>query len=173
MKKAILAAGIIAGLAYYSAAKIDYKRVPEIAGIFSSVVIHRQDYEKTLLNGIKGTKNENIAGEMLDAGYEARKRINFGKLPAEKFTKDPYDLRIEIEHSDEGDKAYLVDLTSKQKLPIYDKNQVGDLNHRLNGIKDDARGIVSLLFDEAKKEMAQAIDDFMGMLGQDERDAKL
>jgi len=153
------------GLVAYFAGKTDYARIPDVARIFSEVVMHRQDYEKTLLAEISGTKNEGTANAMVETGCAARKRINAGISPAENFTRDPYDLRIEIKHTANGDETYLADLASNQRLPIYENNQVGDLSHRITGIRSDAGKLITDIFDEAKKTALETIDEFVNMLG--------
>lgn len=164
MKKAIITALAVAVLGTgYFASRMDLKRIPDIARVFDSVVIHRQDFEETILNELSKTQSEGIANNMIEDGYVARKRINQFSRPAPEFARNPYDLRIVIEHTPKGDEAYLLDKSANQKLPVDENNQVGDFKYRAAGVYNDAeKSLVNLLYD-AKDYVAGKIDSLAGM----------
>ena len=163
MKKAIITALAVAVLGTgYFASRMDLKRIPDIARVFDSVVIHRQDFEETILNELAKTQSEGTANNMIEQGYVARKRINQFIRPAPEFARNPYDLRIVIEHTLKGDEAYLFDKSANQKLPVDENNQVGDLKYRAVGVYQDAeKSLVNLLYD-AKDYAVKTIDSVIG-----------
>jgi len=162
MKKAILTVAALGILgAGYLVSKTDYKKIPDVARVFSSVVIHRQDYEETLLSELENTLNEEIAEQMIEKGSLARKRINRGRIPAENFAQNPYDLRIVIEHAPEGDEAYLVDLAAGQKLPIYKSNQLGDLKYRISGVAKEAETTAKDIYEKAKDILIDRVNSWL------------
>jgi len=164
MKKAIITALAVSVLAAgYFVSKMDLKRVPDVARIFDSVVVHRQNYERTLLEEISSTGSEYLANDMIEKGYVARKRINEGRKPAPNFAKNPYDLRIVIEHAPNGDEAYLLDNLTRKKLPIDENNQVGDFSYRITGVYQSAEKAVASFIREAKSTALSTIDGLVGM----------
>ncbi len=165
MKRTIATIAAFAALGTgYLGIKTNYENIPDIAGIFNQVVFQKQEYEETLLKELGKTKDENTAQEIVETGYGAIKRINAGKEPAEKFANNPYDLRVLVEHTEGGDKAYLLNAETGQKLPICENSQVGDLSHRLKGLEKSAEKVVTDVFDEAKKTTLDSVEKIIKRL---------
>lgn len=157
-KKLILgmAALAVAGSGYL-ASKTDYKMIPEVAGIFNSVVLQNNDYSQTLIDELSEQNNEKTADQMIETGYNVKQRIN-PNSPSAGFSQSPYSLRVIIEHTPKGEEAYLLDMSTNQKLPIYENNHVGDFRHQLKGLGESAEDIVTELFEEAKKTTIDGIE---------------
>ena len=163
IKKIIVSAaalGIIATSYYVKTA--DFSRMKNVAGIVNEVIMKRKDFERTLIDVLAKTGDEETANGMIEKGYLARKRINAGMKPADGFAQNPYDLRIVVEHSLEGDKTYLADTSKSQKLPIYADNQVGDFRYRIGGLYSDAKNAAINLLGETKKTALGYLDNIVG-----------
>lgn len=158
IKKFMMGAAAVAILGTgYCAKTTDYQRIPEVMRIFDSVVLKQQGYENTLIKELETTNDENIANRLIDTGYSARKRINFGRHPADYFADNPYDLRINIEHAAEGDEAYLVDTKTGEEFPIYEGNNVGGVKHKLAGLYNDGKRAVEKSSDKIVETTLQGI----------------
>jgi len=165
IKKAVIgiAAFAVLGTGYCSENN-RCRKIPEISGLFTDVVIRGRSYDSELLERLRETADEGIAAEMIEAGHLARKRINNEAAPAPGFSTNPYDLRIEIKRTPLGDEAYLADLAQNRLLPVYEGGHVGDLSHRLDGIELSAEKIVSEIFDESKKAALEAVEKSIELL---------
>ena len=158
IKKFIIGAAAVAILGTgYCANTTDYKRIPEVLRIFDSVVLEQQGYENTLIRELETTKDENIANRLIDTGYSARKRINSDRNPADYFADNPYDLRINIEHSPEGDEVYLVDTKTGEEHPIYSGNHVGGVEHRFAGLYNDGKRAIEKSSDKLVETALQGV----------------
>lgn len=134
----------------YAGLKTDYKKAPQVAEIFKKTVIQRKDYESVLLEELENADDEETANNLIGSGYEARKRINKNRETAEGFVSNPYDLRILIEHTPEGEKAYLFDSGTEEKLAIYENKQIGNMKHRLKGVEISVEELIAETFEDAK-----------------------
>ena len=159
MKKSIaaMAAFAIMGGGYFIS-NTNCREMPRIAGLFKAVVLEEQVYERALLSDLSKTDNEAIAEEIIETGYVVRKRINSENEIAPGFVQAPYDLRILIEHTPQGDEAYLFSSMDGKKLPIFRNRQVGELGHRINGLEQSAENMMNDLFDEAKRDTMNALN---------------
>jgi len=163
MKKfiaAIAVAGMLGAGAYFGL-NTNYRRIPDVWSITKKVVFQKQEYPKVLLSEIEQNADEKTADEAIEAGYRAKKKIFGNRNSAEKFIKNPYDLRIRVEHSKEGEAAYFVDLASGEILPVYEDDQVGDLEHRLSGIPGIVKEEVEMIFEQAKQFTNYKIDEYL------------
>jgi hypothetical protein len=162
IKKLIIGAAAVALCgAAYCAKVTNYRHIGDAVRIADEVVVHQKEYEQTLLEELSFTDSEQTANEMIEQGSLARKRINIWKSPADDFTQNPYDLRIVIEHTPEGERAYLADLKTGERLPIFRNNQVGDFNHRISGMYEITERTINQIFEEAKTTTLHTIDSFL------------
>ncbi len=170
IKKLIICAAAVAILGTGYCAKItNYRHMGDAARIIDEIVVHQKDYEGMLLEELGYTGNEKTANGMIELGSLARKRINIWKKPAEDFAQNPYDLVIAVEHTPEGEKAYLIDLKAEQKLPVYRDNQVGDVGYRVSGMYEGAKRELKDGLGKLKTKAVQTIDGIMDKLeGKDE-----
>jgi len=161
MKKTIkiLALAGMLGAGIYFAGNTDYKRIPDVWRISRKIVFQKQDYSKVMISEVE--EKSEYADEMIERGSEINKKLFGKRKTAEKFAEHPYDLRIKVEHSENGESAYLVDNSNGQVLPIYKGIQVGDLEHRLKGISEEAKEEALRIFDQAKQYTGNLIDRYL------------
>lgn len=114
-------------------------------------------------------KSDRAVERMIELGHKMRKRLNAGRPAAPGYAAHPYDLRIEIEHTPQGEIAYLVDRADGSKQPIYNGNKTGctmlelrrGLEEVINGLFERTR--------EGIREMLDAIEPDNGSVGREGR----
>jgi len=161
MKKLIAKVMILGmlGAGAYLAVNTDYKRIPDVWHICKKVVFQKQDYSKVLVSELE--QNAQSGDEIIESGYKINKKLFGNRKTADKFAEHPYDLRIRIEHSSNGEAAYLVDNSNGQVLPIYKGIQVGDLEHRLKGISEEAKEEALKIINQAKQFTSSTIEKYL------------
>src|SRR3989338_3734110 len=157
MKKLVLAVAFAGALAYFGL-NTNYKRLPDCWDVCKKAVCKKQDYSKTLISELEEEQDSKTADEMIESGFKMNKRIFGRRKAADEFIEHPYDLRIRVEHSEKGEAAYLVDLKNGKILPIYEGDQVGNLEHRLSGVPELVKEEVSRIFEQAKEFTNNTID---------------
>ena len=145
------------GAGIYFFTSTDYKKIPDILKITKKVVFQKEDYSETLIKEVE----DKYADELIEKGWEIRKQLFGKRKSANKFIETPYDLRIRVEHSRNGEAAYLIDLANGKVLPIYKGIQVGSLEHRLGGLPQIVKDKISNVFEQAKGYTNDKIDELL------------
>lgn len=110
-------------------------------------------------------------GEKLDSvKHEVNKyynKIRFSKIPvAQGFLSNPFDLKLAYVENTEGQlEVFLINTEKPEMLPIFEvagTTQVGDLKHRLQGVKDEGQDKLQDIFEEG----SSAIDKALKFLGE-------
>lgn len=163
--KIFLVAGLFGATAYFCL-NTNYKKIPDCFYIFRSVVFGNNTYSDVLLSELLKEKNEKIAEQMIEGGYQIKKQLFSERKPAPGFIKHPYDLRIIVEHSSQGEMAYILDLREKRTFPIYEGVQVGDLEHRLKGLPEIINSQLLKTFEQTKMFFIDKLDSYLNELKQ-------